>query len=663
MTGLTARGTGETGLIGSSFEYPSRGLSAPPARIFNALIRATLFVLPAVSVLLPAAPVSADEFSPGALEKPRDTLLKTYEPGDPSMMVSFGFESPVLFEPGSMIKDHAFIRAEDGYHIFYITDGEKSFGHAASNNLVEWTILDRVLWAEPEFERIWAPHVVAIEDIPGHYLMYYTGVNDRMAQETNVAISTGDLSNWIPAPPATFEPYHPDTSWALWNDRQWSNCRDPHLFTDDDGAQYLLNTATAKGNSGAISLARLGGYFDWEDVGPLYTHDNWHAIESSFLTRRSGTYHLFFVEEEVGGISYMSAPVLTGSWNIMYRAIIDNGHACELLDLGGDRSLFSRHSSYALPSGEVLYSIRVDTLSWSAAPPEVLIRDPLDPDWTILWGTAFNRQPVFGDNLHYRGVDTTDVGFEGNCWIGTYERFDGPMLGMTPGAFQGDGPRGAIRSGTFRVTGRSMRLLVGGGNMPGRCYAALCNARTGSIIYSETGRGTETMDLRTWDLEPWMGRNVYLEIVDDSSEPSGHINVDGIMESPLPAHSWIEPVVPDRLEKELVKPSKYESARGSVEMLPGTGRALSCSPNPFNPSTRIVCRAEPGRSYVIGIYDMAGRKVASLPVVIGSDGSAAAWWHGTGNGGGRVAAGLYLAAARETGAANVVAVCKLVLVR
>ncbi|HSG29324.1 MAG TPA: family 43 glycosylhydrolase, partial [Candidatus Krumholzibacterium sp.] len=586
-------------MTGYFLSYRCTGAFTLSARVYHARTRVvTLFILIIFHVLSampasasPAAGVgSGPEDGPdvyGIAKRLPDQLTEArpagYEDADPSLMASFDFEGPVFVEPGSLIKDHAFIRAGGLYHLIYITDGEKAFGHASSPDLKDWTVHGPVMSAEPVFNRIWAPRIVEFEDIPGYYIMYYTGVNDAISQTTCLAFSDGDLSKWIPAVEQCFVPWHPDTAWADWSGDSWSNCRDPHFFADDDGTNYLLNTATHRDGSGAIALASSDSYFDWTDLGPLYKHDNWHALESPFLLKRDGRYHLFFVEEQVGGISHMSSPSIAGGWDIMFRAIIDNGHACELLELGDGRYLFSRHSSYALPPGGSLYTIRIDTLGWIGDLPEVEIEDPLGYDWTILGGNAFDHQPVFGDPWLYRGIDSVSAGHEGNWWIGTAECFDGPMMGRLPGDSQGDGPVGAIRSGTFTVTGRSMRLLVGGGDYPGECYVALCDASGGDIIYSETGRMTETMDERIWDLEPLRGRSVYIEIVDGSSAAFGHINVDGIKESLFRAPFTPDPPEDDGPEKDIFNPKKDMLEPGPEP----TGVRLSPFPNPFNPATVI----------------------------------------------------------------------------
>ena len=192
-------------------------------------------------------------------EYPLDT--GTVLPGEilpvgPSPLTRFDFEGPVFIEPGKMIKDHSFIKVGDLYHIFYITDLEKSFGHAVSMDLRHWDILDRVMTVPPGVNRIWAPCVVPFEEYPGYYLIYYTSVNNYIAQTTNLAFSTLDLSVWTPADSGIFEPYHPDTSWAAWDETSWSNCRDPWFFTDDNDS---ATQSCPGGDRVPVDSGNLGG--------------------------------------------------------------------------------------------------------------------------------------------------------------------------------------------------------------------------------------------------------------------------------------------------------------------------------------------------------------------------------------------------------------------
>jgi hypothetical protein len=588
------------------------------------------------------------------------TLNVTHASG---AMETFDFEGPVFIDHGYSVKDHSLVLVDGTYHLFYIRGNAKSFGYATSSDLRRWIIHGTVLAAGPEpfdANQIWAPCVVRYPHHPWRYLMYYTGVNQHIAQRTCLALAM-DPSIWHKASTDLFVPFHGDTAWLHWNENEWSNYRDPCFFTED-GVHRLLATAHTRSGLGAVALASSYDFFNWSDGGPLYIHNSWHALESTCLIKHGGLYHLFFTEEQVGGISYMSSDSLAAGWDILKRSIIDGGHAVELTDLGGGRYLFSRHTAYGSPSGIDVATIRFDTLSWNGDKPEVEIVRHLEEDWTILRGDAFEHQPVFGDNPLYRGDDTTSTGFEGNWWIGTYESFDGPLRGRTPGSFQGDGARGAVRSREFTLTGLSMRLLVGGGCYPDSCYVALCQSCSGQIMFKETGRGTDAMDERFWDTSPYRGWSVYLTIVDDCSSPLGHINVDGIEERLCPV-----PGLPDdnRSERIPIKPDrKMRSDPVSKADDGGSaagGASIAASPNPFNPRTEIRFETTPNAAAAVAIYSVAGERIRMLDAASGDSGCGSVLWDGRDKSGDTVPAGVYFAVLGAGG--RTLAVCKLVLIR
>jgi len=322
--------------------------------------------------------------------------------------VAFDFEGPVFSLPGELIKDHTLICVDGTFHLYYMTTSQRSFGYATSADLRHWTRHKDVLRAGPDAwdsGAIWAPCVTYYPYGPGYFLMYYTGANGSFAQRTCCAMShVTDL--WSKASDALFTPFHGDTIWTTWNENEWSNYRDPGFFRED-GTCYLVQTAHTRDWKGAIALARSDDYFTWHDAGPLYVHGNWHALESPFLMKRNGLYHLFFTEEEVGGVSHMSSDSLGSGWDIVKRSIIDGGHAAEVLDLGFDRHVISRHTSYSSVAGPVS-SIRFDSLGWDGDEPRVIMTNLLD-GWSTIWGTAFDHQPVFGNNPRFRGDDTTDI--------------------------------------------------------------------------------------------------------------------------------------------------------------------------------------------------------------------------------------------------------------
>ena len=75
-------------------------------------------------------------------------------------------------------------------------------------------------------------------------------------------------------------------------------------------------------------------------------------------------------------------------------------------------------------------------------------------------GTAFNNQPTYGDNptARKRGQPANQ---QGDWWIGGAE--NRPSKAATPGALQGDGPQGTLASPFFKIVGKRISFLIGGG--------------------------------------------------------------------------------------------------------------------------------------------------------------------------------------------------------
>jgi len=532
----------------------------------------------------------------------------------------YDFDQRYFIHPGYIVKDHATVRAPDGTtHLFYIKadetlpEGEraKTLGHATTPDLIHWTFHPDVIPVVPntwEESFVWAPHIV---ESAGLYFMYYTGVNRFYAQAIGLAISS-DLYEWNKVP--TNPVYVPSTSWASWSSGAWSNCRDPYVFFDQ-GTWYMTTTAWTNTSKGAISLASSSDLVNWTDQGPLLVHPGpqaWHVLESSNVHYQNGKYHLFLTEQDIGGSSYLSAPSLTGPWNYTARQPFDAGHATEVFLHNGEWML-SRHTTFTF-GGLPRYTIKYDKLDWNTVgKPIVQFVDPM-AGWMVWSGDAFYLQPTFWDNSWARGAGNSNFG--GNSWIGTYELFTGPLQVGFPGLVAGDAPKGILRSNPFTLTGNRLSFRIGGGNDPTKLYLALYRAAGSTLLLRATGEGIETMRDVTWDVGPWTGTQVFLEIADLSSAPMGHVNVDEIVES------YSEPT--------------------DVAVAPPARAALYANvPNPFNPMTRIGFEAPRETHARLRVFDLRGRVVRTLVDGRVPAGAGAAWWDGTSADGRRAASGLY----------------------
>jgi hypothetical protein len=552
--------------------------------------------------------------------------------GSPKALVKFDFEQPYFREPGVVVKDHSLVREDSIYHLFYLRGNPAvDLGHATSEDLVHWNTESPVLPVEPgtwDGAAIWAPDIITNQNT---YFMYYTGVNSYGAQQAGLALAT-DVNSWFRL---SWPVYHPDPAWAMWSEDVWSHGRDPFVF-EHDGTRYMLNTVFTNSGLGAIASATSNDYFTWQDNGPIYVHNSWHTLESVQCINKNSKFHLFFTEEEVYGTSYMSSDSLYSGWDISSRTILDLGQAAEI-DLFDDTYLFSRHTGYLDEHGDLAYIIRFDPLNWAGEAPVLQKPWPLSQDWNLIFGIAFAFQPTFGNNPLARG-DTVDVGFAGDCWISSYERYQGPLMYGSPGGAQGDGATGLIRSNPFVITGNSMNLLVGGGNYPTSCYIALVESGSGTVLFKETGENSDAMNRRYWDLVPHKGKTVYFEIADLSNSAFGHICVDDIQES----NEILNPVPPTpERGKSKSRPDEATTARGKIiDSITGIELHQN-APNPFNPSTTITYHLPSASFITLEVFDVNGTFIRKLVGKRQIEGEQQIVWDGRGDSGVQVSSGIY----------------------
>jgi len=149
-------------------------------------------------------------------------------------------------------------------------------------------------------------------------------------------------------------------------------------------------------------------------------------------------------------------------------------------------------------------------------------------NWTAA-GSAFTRQPTFGDNTSARG--NLSCSKQGNYWIGTFENYDG--VTGNPGDTRGDSPTGTLTSQEFTITRRYITFRIGGGNLPSQTgVKLLCE---GQEYPMATGFNTEAMFPVDYDAAALAGKTARIIIFDQASGGWGHINADDFAASDEPA--------------------------------------------------------------------------------------------------------------------------------
>jgi len=569
--------------------------------------------------------------------------------------VLYDFEQPYFVEePDVQCKDHAVVKVDGVYHVFYIHSfppeqgdylrSEKWLGHLTSPDLKHWTRHDSILPVSEvpgtwEGKFIWAPKVVSNPYGPGWY-MFYTGVNDYISQQTGAAYSI-DLDGWFRMPQNPL--YHPG-GWAAWNATAWANCRDPELFFQDgDGYWYLFNTCSTAGGLGAISIARSGDLLHWVDQGPLLVNDTEDVLESCQMVFEDGNYHLFFTEQGVQGTSHITSPLLTAGWDMAGITLIDAGNAPEVSRFG-DEDLFSRHNAVNTVQGSIYY-FRFDHIDLGTPDlvPEIVSLGGLDDRWTIVFGNVFDNQPTWGDNPRERGETSSHM--EGNSYLATYEDFSHPLDGE-PGDFQGSMLTGLMRSESFTVTGDRFRLLAGGGYRPGICFVGLVRESDDAVLFMETGINSHAMIPRLWDTGSLLGESVYLVVADLGWHEWDCISVDHIEEydrsgqDPIPPET---PLDPPPLLADILEDAGFGTTAAGGAPAPGAARLLAPHPNPFNPRTRLRYELDRSGRAELVVLDAAGRAVRRLHAGDLPAGPGFFTWDGRDDAGRSLPSGVYLA--------------------
>ncbi|MBM3837093.1 MAG: dehydrogenase [Verrucomicrobia bacterium] len=131
-------------------------------------------------------------------------------------------------------------------------------------------------------------------------------------------------------------------------------------------------------------------------------------------------------------------------------------------------------------------------------------------DWKVE-GSAFGRQPIKGDTVARRRDDMKS-NHAGEYWIGTYE-------------IAGDDPTGTLTSVPFKVTHPFASFLIGGGSTELN-RVELVRADTKQAFFKVSGFDAENMRPAVVDLQPHLGKEIFVRVIDHQIGAWGHINFD-----------------------------------------------------------------------------------------------------------------------------------------
>ncbi len=129
--------------------------------------------------------------------------------------------------------------------------------------------------------------------------------------------------------------------------------------------------------------------------------------------------------------------------------------------------------------------------------------------WTAT-GDAFEGQPIRGDTSTARGREASR--HQGEYWIGGFER-------------HGDDRKGTLTSKPFAVLKPWASFLVGGGAYNSTRVDVVL-ADDGKVVFQSSGANYESLQRVAVDLGPYVGKSIFLRIVDEATGNWGHVNFD-----------------------------------------------------------------------------------------------------------------------------------------
>jgi hypothetical protein len=131
------------------------------------------------------------------------------------------------------------------------------------------------------------------------------------------------------------------------------------------------------------------------------------------------------------------------------------------------------------------------------------------PEWELT-GDAWGDGPVTSTLPRQQPVG----GYGGDRFMNSYHG--------------GDAGEGVATSPTFTLDKPYMHLQVGGGGKQRKRVRVALRSDEGDVLRTASGRNSEVMRSVRWNVEPFVGQQVHLVLVDESSDGWGHLTVDDV---------------------------------------------------------------------------------------------------------------------------------------
>ncbi|MGB9184206.1 MAG: hypothetical protein WCB67_09065, partial [Solirubrobacteraceae bacterium] len=141
--------------------------------------------------------------------------------------------------------------------------------------------------------------------------------------------------------------------------------------------------------------------------------------------------------------------------------------------------------------------------------------------WTVQPNSNFG--PLITERVYYHNNPATPWNKEGKYFLSTEEN---------PNGNPNDAYTGVINSPTFTLTRPMVTMLVGGGSSP-QTYVAACLADPTQpygcqVVAKAQGADEEPFLYRTMDLSAYVGKSLFLQVVDESQGGWGHVTLDDV---------------------------------------------------------------------------------------------------------------------------------------